>query len=650
MRKKVFWFSLIAASAVCGMVAGGFFAFTRDLPQIRSLETFQPSAVTRIYSSDRVLLAELYAEKRDPVPLHMIPENLRKALIATEDRSFYTHSGVDLKGILRAIVRNFRAGEYAEGASTITQQLAKTLFLTPRKTLMRKIKEAILAFQLERRYTKDEILALYLNQVYFGSGAYGVQTAALRFFGKSVTNLDLAQCALIAAMPKAPSRFSPLVNPDLAVKRRNIVLKQMRAVGIVTEADFTAATAQPLHLADRRSASRPAHDFVHYVRNFLEETVGASRLFKEGLTVATTLDFTLQKAAERAVTDGLSALATRMEKRGLSRAALQSALVCLDVRSGGVLAMIGGRDFSKIGFNRAVHARRQSGSAFKPLVYALAIEKGFEQNRVILDAPVAYKAGGKGGQWRPENFSRTYQGEITLRKALALSKNIPAVRLIEMLGPSAAAAFARTLGIRSVLSPNLSLVLGTSETALIEMTSAYAVFPNRGERTEPFGVNTVVDSSGRTVWRAKPQKSIVMTREGAAIMVDMLQGVVTEGTGREAARIGRPVAGKTGTTDGYKDALFIGFSADLATGVWVGQDRGVTLGRGETGARAALPIWIDFMMAALENRPYRYFDMPDGVARFPIDPVTGLPAPADAPETVAVLLRKAAVSAAGQQK
>ena len=639
-KKKVTILLILIGGAICGIMAGAFLALTHDLPQIRSLETFRPSAVTRVYSADRVLLAELFVEKRDPVPFKVMPYYLKTALVATEDKNFYKHCGVDLKGILRAAIKDILAGEFVEGASTITQQLAKTLFLTPRKTLVRKIKEVLLAFQLERRYTKDEILQLYLNQVYFGSGAYGVESAAQKFFGKPVQDLGLAECALIAAMPKAPSRYSPLVNKELAIKRRNIVLKQMAQTGIITETACNKALKEPLNIEKQNKNSVKAPYFVEYVKVFLEKTLGSSSLYKGGLTVFTTLSFELQKAAEDAVASGLFALERRMKQCGIKDQGPQCALVSLDVQSGGILAMIGGKDFYKSPFNRAVAARRQPGSAFKPIVYAHAIERGFPQNMIILDAPVAFKGGKNGEDWRPENFSGDYKGEMTLRKALSISENIPAVRLIEMLGPSSVVEFGYTLGINSTLAPNLSLALGTSEVTLIDMTSAYAVFPNRGKRIKPFGVMEVIDHSGRIVWRVKPKKRVAMSRAGAAIMTNMLEGVVKEGTGKKARVIKRPIAGKTGTTNKYKDALFIGFSPSIATGVWVGQDASITLGKWETGAKAALPIWIEFMEKALANRPCQYFDIPDDVVQAHMDPLTGLLASENSPHAVTALFKK----------
>jgi penicillin-binding protein 1A len=639
-KKNIFILLIATAGIICGILAGFFLALRHDLPQISSLENFRPSAITRIYSSDRVLIAELFAEKRDPVPLKIIPEYLKKAMITTEDRNFYTHSGIDVKGIIRAIIKDIWAGKFVEGASTITQQLAKTLFLNPKKTLVRKLKEAFLAFHLERRYTKDEILELYLNQVYFGSGAYGVESAARIFFNKSVKDLTLAECSLVSAMPKAPSRYSPLVNRDLAIKRRNIVLKQMLETGIINETEYNKALNETLNLSKKNKHSIKAPYFVEYVKDFLENIIGSSRLYKGGLTIYTTLSYELQKTAEDAIAKGISDLESRMKQQGIINPDPQSALVCLDIQSGGILAMIGGKNFYKSPYNRATVARRQPGSAFKPIVYAHAIEKGFTQNMMILDAPVAFKGRKKGETWKPENFSKTYQGEITLRKALALSKNIPAVRLIEMLGPSSVVQFGYKVGIESTLSPNLSLALGTSEVTLLELTSAYTVFPNRGKSIKPYGVMEVVDHNGRIVWHAKPKKRLVMSRTGAAIMTDMLMAVVKEGTGKKANIIKRPVAGKTGTTDKCKDALFIGFSPSIATGVWVGRDKFVTLGKRETGARAALPIWMEFMEKALADKPFQYFDIPDDVVQVYIDPVTGLPENAKSPNAITALFKK----------
>jgi penicillin-binding protein 1A len=639
-KKSVSLLLVLLAAIATGVLMGAFFAFTHDLPQIQALENFRPHAVTRIYSVNNVLLDELYLEKRDPVPLSQIPPYLKSALVATEDRKFFTHSGVDIKGIARAIVKDIRARKFVEGASTITQQLSKTLFLTPRKTIVRKIKEAILAFQLERRYTKNEILELYLNQVYFGSGAYGVVSAASIFFGKSVRELTLAECALIAGMPKSPSRYSPLVNRDLALKRRNIVLKQMHDTGVITANDYEQASKEKINIDNARQKSTRAPYFIAYVKKFLEDTLGASTLYKGGLTIHTTLDDRLQQAAEKAVTDGLQSLQTRMKQNNLNEGDPQAALVSIGVKSGGILAMVGGKNFEESYFNRATKARRQPGSAFKPIVYAYAIEQGFAQNQLLLDAPIVYKGAGSNQDWNPQNFSETYLGEITMRKALAISQNIPAVRLIEMLGPNSVARFARRLGIDTQLNPNLSLALGTSEIRLLNLTAVYTVFARGGMWIEPFGVMQVTDHRGRIIWSARPQKRLVMSREGAAIVTNMLESVVSEGTAKKARLLRGPLAGKTGTTNNYHDALFVGFSPAVTAGVWVGLDINGTMGDKETGSRAALPIWMDFMKTALADQPQQYFDLPENTISVQMDPETGMLASEGSKLAVSALFKK----------
>lgn len=606
-----------------GATAGVFFAFTRDLPQIRELENFEPSAATRIYSADQVLLAEIFLEKRTPVSIDQIPAALKSALIVTEDRQFYTHSGIDLKGILRAVVKDIIAGQFVEGASTITQQLAKTLFLSQEKTITRKIKEAILAVQLERRYTKDELLVLYLNQIYFGSGAYGVESAAQLFFGKPASEMDLAQCALIAGLPKAPSRYTPLVNPDLAEKRRNLVLRVMRNQGLITDIQYKNAAVAPVLNASRMTNPGSAPYFLQFIQPALEAAIGPSLLYKGGLTVRTTLSQRLQQSAEAAVENSLSRLQDRMNSQKNPQANPQGALVAIDIRTGGILAMVGGRHFSESAFNRATDARRQPGSAFKPIIYALAISRGFTQASLVLDAPVVFKGGSNNEDWQPENFSKRYQGEMTLRRALTHSKNIPAVRLVEMLGPSAVVQFAHKLGIDSPLSPDLSIALGAANSTLLEITAAFAAFPNGGNYISPFGITEILDRDDAPLWRVRPSIRPVMTEIEAAIMVDMLQGVIDEGTGKSAQRLNLPIAGKTGTTNDFKDALFVGFSPAVAAGVWVGMDDASPLGKGETGARAALPIWTDFMAATRPESTTLYFDIPDNMKKVLMDPVTG---------------------------
>ncbi len=630
---------LLLFGIITGVLGGILFAVTRDVPQIRALESFQPSSISRVYSADNVLLAELFVERRHPVPLDKIPNDLKLALITTEDRTFYQHGGVDLKGILRAAIKDIYAGRFAEGASTISQQLAKTLFLTPEKKLIRKIKEAFLTFQLERRYTKDEILELYLNQIYFGSGAYGVESAARIFFGKSVDELSLSECALIAAMPKAPSRYSPWVNRDLALKRRATVLEQMKHTGAITASQYQIAIAEPLLLKARDKTVKAPY-FVAYARAFLEEKVGSSQLYKGGLTVHTTLSHGLQLAAERAVSEGMATLEKRMRRNRIQDPDPQCGLISLNIHTGEILAMIGGKNYGRSRFNRATSANRQPGSAFKPIVYAYAVEQGSAQNRMILDAPVVFKGARSQEDYSPSNYTKTFLGEITLRQALALSKNIPAVRLLQKLGPEAVIHFAHGLGIKSALSPDLSLALGSSGVNLIDLTTAYAVFGNGGKLVEPHGIASVVDSRGRDLWHATPRQVAVMSPAGAGIITDMLEAVVQEGTGRKAQSLRRPVAGKTGTSNDFRDALFVGFSPTIAAGVWVGNDAYSTLGPGESGSRAALPIWIAYMSSALANTPYEVFAAPDETIRVHMNLVSGhLSADSDG-ASVSALFRK----------
>jgi penicillin-binding protein 1A len=640
--RKVFNFrTLVLITGLVGLLsgatAGAFLALTRDLPQIRELENFEPSAATRIYSADQVLLAELFLERRTPIPVSRIPADLKSALIVTEDRQFYSHSGIDLRAIVRAVIKDIIAGEFVEGASTITQQLAKTLFLTPEKTISRKIKEAILAVQLERRYTKDELLALYLNQIYLGSGAYGVESAAQLYFGKPASQLDLAQCALIAGLPKAPSRYSPLVDPERAKQRRDLVLRMMRNQERISAAQYRQAVAQPVPTASRREAAGRAPYFVQHIKPALEAAIGPSLLYKGGLSVRTTLSHRLQQAAEVAVQTGLAKLDQRIQVSGDPQGAAQGALVALDNRTGGILAMVGGRDFSRSAFNRATSARRQPGSAFKPIVYALALTRGFSQADLILDAPVVFKGGTEAEPWRPENYSQRYQGEMTLRYALTHSKNIPAVRLAERLGPSDVVQFAHKLGIASPLSPNLAIALGATNTTLLELTAAYAVFPQGGNHIQPFGVTEILDRNNESRWQIRPAMRAVIDERQAAIMVDMLQGVVQEGTARRAKQLGLAAGGKTGTTNDFRDALFVGFSPSMTVGVWVGRDDFSPLGDKETGGRAALPIWMDFMAAAGPESTTPYFSIPNGMRKRRMDPLSGRAVPDGTDGAVAAL-------------
>ncbi|WDP87208.1 MAG: PBP1A family penicillin-binding protein [Desulfobacter sp.] len=634
-RKKMYG-GIIFIGLMAGLMAGAFYGLIYDLPEINHLKQFKPSAVTSVYSSDKKVITRFYLEKRFPISIDMIPDHLKQALIVTEDRAFFKHSGVNLKAIARAVFHDIKAGSFKQGASTLTQQLAKTLFLSPEKSILRKIREAILAIQIERRYTKNEILELYFNLVYLGSGAYGVEAASRTYFDSSAAGLTLGQAALIAGLPKAPSVYSPLNNPDRARQRRSIVLKQLLDTGKITAKAFDLANAEPVTVQSSGELAPPAPFFVSYLKNILGKT--PSLTYTNGLAIHTTLNLRLQTIAEHSLVHHLKQLELRMEKNKIQSPDPEAALIALDIHTGAILSMVGGKNFNKNKFNRAVQAMRQPGSAFKPLVYAAAVEKGYEQNDILTDAPLTYTLP-HSKTWTVKNFSRSFSGDMTLRKALALSKNTPVVRLMEKIGPQTVIDFARKAGITARLNPYPSLALGTAEVSLIDLTSAYTPFPNHGVRALPFAIEKIVDPDGQILFTHTIKKTAVTDRVSAAIMTDMLKGVVYEGTGKKASHIKKEIGGKTGTTDQYKDALFIGFSPDIACGVWVGNDNATTLGPYETGAKAALPIWIDYMQAFLKDKPYQYFDIPDQTKMIYIHPDSGTRFSQKAPGTTQAMVR-----------
>lgn len=620
--KKRIIASIALAGIFFGILAGAFFSLIHDLPQINDLKQFKPSAVTTVYSSDKKILDQFYIEKRFPVTLDKIPQTLIDAIISTEDSSFFSHSGIHFKAVARAIFHDLKSGRLKQGGSTLTQQLAKTLFLTSEKSFIRKIKEAILTLQIERRYTKNEILELYLNQIYLGSGSYGVEAAARTYFDKSVQDLDLAESALIAGLPKAPSTYSPLKNQDKARKRRDIVLNRMQMTKTISEIEYQGAVKQVIQTASTTKTNSMAGYFVQYIKFKIEKEFNLKNIYSGGLTIHTSLNLRLHQTAQTALTKQIKKIEERIKKRGQDATKTQAALVAIDIKTGQILSMIGGKNFNESPFNRAVQAKRQPGSAFKPFVYATALEHGYSQSNTLLDAPLSYKLS-QNKTWRVHNFSEGYMGKITYRKALALSKNTPIVRLLEDLTPETVISFAKKAGIESKLNPNLSLALGTSEVSLLELTSAYIPFANMGIRTSPMGIVKITDSNSRVIFENSVKKQSIMSRQNAAVMADMLRAVVTEGTAKKALSIGKEIGGKTGTTDQYKDALFIGFSPQIAIGVWVGNDDASSLGKYETGAKAALPIWIECMKYFLSTQPSQYFDIPDGTKMIYMDPHTG---------------------------
>ncbi|MCP3899960.1 MAG: PBP1A family penicillin-binding protein, partial [Desulfobacteraceae bacterium] len=586
-------FIIIAAGIITGICSGVFLSLTHDLPQINSLKQFKPAGVTNVYSNKNQLISQFYLHKRFPVLIDDIAPDLIDALIATEDRLFFSHSGIDFKSIARALIKDVTAMSLKQGASTLTQQLAKTLFLSSEKTLTRKMKEAILTLQIERRYTKNEILELYLNQIYFGNGAYGVEAAANTFFSKKAKDLTLGESALIAGIPKAPAFYSPLNHPELALKRKKIVLKQMLETKKVSKQEYHAAMNEHLQVNKPDKSQTIAPFFIEYIKKSIDKKFSKKNIYTQGLNIHTTLDIDMQEIAEKSVDKWVNQQQKRLNgtkaKNNIGSSSQsfsepQCAFIAIDPLSGQISAMIGGTDFETSKFNRATLAKRQPGSAFKPLIYAYAIQKGFSQNSTILDTPLSYSKEPGTSQWDVKNYSNSYSGEITLRKALALSKNTCAVRLLEKLGADQIIDFATKAGIKSKLKPNRSLALGTSEVSLMELTSAYAIFANMGTWIEPYAISKITDHDNKILYIAKPEKRNVMSRQDSAIITDMLKAVIREGTGKKANFIKKSIAGKTGTTDECKDALFIGFSPDIVAGAWVGNDDSTSLGRFQTGA------------------------------------------------------------------
>jgi penicillin-binding protein 1A len=601
---------------MAGVIMGILYAQLRELPDITNLNEFKPSEATRIYDVNGDLISQLALEQRTIVPLEKIPPDLQNAVIATEDERFYKHWGIDLIGTTRAFITNIlHHGDSIQGGSTITQQLARNLFLTPEKRIIRKIKEALLAVQIEKNYSKKQILEMYLNQIYFGEGTYGCESAARSYFGKHVEDLTLPECAMLAGLPKAPTTYDPYKSPLEALQRRNTVLERMATTGVITLQEATEAKNTPIELKKIEVQNAPY--FVEYVAQQLEARYGSNAVYKGGLSVYTTLDLKLQDAAQKALQRGVAndeivAQKSRQTSIPVDQP-IQGALLAVDPHSGAIRAMIGGIDYRKSVFNRAIQARRQPGSAFKPIIYAAAIENGFTMADVFLDSPVVYPDSTTGKTWRPLNFSGKFRGPTTLHTALMYSINVVTIKLLEKLGVQAAVNMAHRLGISTpIKNPNYSLGLGTYEVTLAEMVQAFSVFANQGIRMEPFGIVTVKDGSGKILENNSPAGQEVLDPQTAYIMVNAMKDVIDRGTGRIIRKMGftYPAAGKTGTTNDNVDAWFIGFTPDLTCGVWVGYDERQSLGKKQTGGEAAAPIWAEFMKSAMEGKPVKDFPAP----------------------------------------
>jgi penicillin-binding protein 1A len=704
--------TLFVLAAAAGIASGLVFAFADDLPQISALDDYAPSTITRVQAIGGEVVGEFATQRRVVIGYDDIPVRLRQALIAAEDAGFDQHFGFSVTRLVITAARDLMTGRRA-GASTLTQQLARNLFpdtIGFRKTPERKIKEALVTIQIEKRYTKREILTLYCNHVYFGHGAYGVESAARLYFNKRAKDLSLEEAALIAGLVQLPERQSPYVDMARATKRRNYVLQRMAEEGYITPAEAQAAKARPIVVRGQAAPDTSAAPyFVEEVRKYLEHTYGAKKLYEQGLVVQTSLDLAMQEAANKAIDNGLRRVdkrrGFRRPKRNLvdenvpldtfkterwdrpiavgdivpavvltavpakatgSKGAagrttgtvqlrigrydaelpkegyawtrktspaflrtgdlievrvtalndatdtavveleqtpiIEGALLVLDNRSGQVRAMVGGYSFARSKFNRAVQAYRQMGSTFKPIVYTAAIDRGYTPTSTLLDAPVAYPAGPGQPVYSPQNYDRKFEGPVTLRHALEDSRNVPTVRLLEALTPKTAIEYAHRFGFTNQLPPYLSLGLGSAEETLIEVTSAYTVFPNQGVRMTPYDVLKVLDREGNLLEENRPEPHDAIRADTAYVMTNLLRGVTERGTAAAAKALDWPIGGKTGTMDEYTDAWFIGFDPDITVGVWVGYDEKKPIGHGETGAQAALPIWMDFMKAYIARR------------------------------------------------
>ncbi|MBI4587823.1 MAG: penicillin-binding protein 1A [Candidatus Rokubacteria bacterium] len=636
-RRRRGWFRRFAVVLGLLFLMGTFtvgvsalWAFTvlpRSLPSVTALETLQPLLGSKVYDDNDEPFTEFHVERRIFVPLAQIPSSLRDAVLAVEDARFYSHWGVDPMGIARAVYQNFRRGRIVEGGSTITQQLAKVLFLTPDKSLDRKLKEAFLALELERRYSKDRILEMYLNQIYFGHGAFGVEAAARTYFGKSVSELALLESALLAALPRAPSTYSPFDHPEQARRRRAHVLNRMVEIGALTKPQAARANAADLALVPPERRRSTGQYFAEYIQQLLEAKYGADMVFKGGLQVYSTLNPTMQLQAEQALREGLKTLETRSAASTAARGKPgrigsehpEGAILTIDPQTGSIKAMVGGYDFLRSEFNRAVQARRQPGSAFKPFVYVAALESGLTAATTIEDSPVTYPVGQNGNPWKPDNYDRKFRGITTLQQAVEESINVVTVKVQERIGINRTVEVARRLGVQSPLNDDLTIALGSSDLTLLELTSAYGTLANQGVWVPHTGIRYVTDAQGKLLDENIPQGREALSPEIAYVMTHMLRGVVQRGTGVAARSLRHPIAAKTGTTNDYSNAWFIGFTPKLVTGVWVGYDKPRSLGRDETGSRVAAPIWVDYMGKVLAGIPPEEFPVPERVVLVPAD-------------------------------
>lgn len=615
---------MVGGLLTCGIAAVLTLFVSLQIPPIRTLADYRPPLTTLILDRKGAVVDRIFQENRYLVSLSDLPELLPKAFLAAEDARFFQHSGVDAWSVIRALVNNLSSGHRSQGGSTITQQVARALLLTPEKTYSRKVKEAVLAYRIDRAFSKEEILIIYLNQIYFGEGAYGVEAAARTYFGRSARELSLGEMAMLAGLPQAPSRYAPFKHLDLAKKRQAYVLNRMTEDGYITPTAARKAFKQTMLWGPPLARKPELLYFLQQVRNQVQNKYGADLLTTGGLTIHTFLDQEMQSVAVQALRYGIAAWQAR-HRDDQASGSPQAALVALEPQSGKIRALIGGVDFSASQFDRAVQARRQPGSAFKPFIYAVALEQGMTPGTILLDEPLTFPGAKAGEVWQPENYSGEYHGPTTLRDGLIFSRNIVTIKMLQQVGIKNVVALARRLGIKSPLTPTLSLALGTSEVSLLELTGAYAGFANNGMAISPLLIDSITDAQGHVMEKNLPRHTQVISPQAAFQVTNLMEKVIQEGTGRQAQGLQSAAAGKTGTTDSNIDAWFIGFTPNLVTGVWMGFDRKKSLGRLETGGLAAAPVWRYFMRQVEATMPQGNFVVPEGIVIQPMDRETGEP-------------------------
>jgi len=717
---RVLFGLLVLASALIGATAGLLLVYSTDLPQVDELEHYRPSSITELYDGQGHIIGSFALQRRVVAGYNDYPQVLRDALISIEDKDFYRHWGINVWRIAGAAYHDIESGGKVQGGSTLTMQLARNLFLSPDRSFHRKIEEALLAIQIERRFTKEQIFTLYANQIFLGHGVYGFEAASEYYFRKPAKQLTLDEAALLAGLPKAPGYYSPINHPEHSLRRRNLVINAMLEDGKITAQQATEARNLPIRLQVAKDPNSLSPYFVEEIRRYLENKYGSDQVHEGGLRVYTSLDMDMQRAANQFVLDGLAAYEKRhgwkghlenvlaqgatlqnyqhpdwddepepegyvhalvtavgqssssvrfgrytasltqsdaawtqkklheilqpgdlvyvkivsLDPSGVARVSLeqdsgtQGALIAIDNATGEIKAMVGGRDFEESKFNRATQALRQVGSSFKPYVYTAAIDRGAKPDDTILDAPVIFQTAS--GPYIPHNYDEKFEGTITLRRALAQSRNIPALKLADGMGIKTVIDYAHRFGITSNIPPYLPVALGAVEVSLLEQTAAFSVFPNDGVRITPRFITRVTDYEGRVLEEDFPDVKDVVSARTARIMTSLLEGVVQHGTAIAANSLKLPLAGKTGTTNDFTDAWFVGFSPSLTTGVWVGYDEKKSLGAKETGARAALPIWMNFMKTALAGKDPGEFqpppELPGNVAAQRLDTPDAAPA------------------------